>query len=202
MILYGGQSKGIYSLFSCSRLEPGKQWQKNIWACEIYCTQYIYLHRWPLAQSRLRSLIASKSARSYVDMAAICERFTPCHCLLLLPLLDRCELWAFFTTCIHFRSLDMWVSIWDCHNLFLLPLIDRWVSAWELWAFHFLSFSTPSPSNWMVSDCLRIASVLLLVTIYFFTLYLTGECLPENCVSLLVSLFILPLLDWWAFHFL
>ncbi len=25
LILYGGQSKGIYSLFSCSRLEPGKQ---------------------------------------------------------------------------------------------------------------------------------------------------------------------------------
>jgi hypothetical protein len=34
----------------------------------------------------------SLAARSYVDMAAICERFTPCHYLLLLPLLDRCEL--------------------------------------------------------------------------------------------------------------
>ena len=113
------------------------------------CTQG--LNRWSQAQWRLCRPLASQSARSYVDMAAICERFTPCHCLLLLPLLDRCELWAFFTTCIHFRSLDMWVSIWDCHNLFLLHLIDWWVSVWELSAFHILSLFTPSLSIWLVS---------------------------------------------------
>jgi hypothetical protein len=127
-----------------------------------------------------------------------------------------CDLWAFHSWSLSTPSPSTW-QVWivsvsqlvflvalltcDClsgyckrfssfQHLFLLLLLDRWVSAWELWAFHFLSLSTPSLSTWQKSVCLRIASISLLVTIYFFSLYLTGECLPENCsVSLLVTIF-------------
>ncbi len=104
----------------------------------------------------------------------------------------------------------------SCHNLFLLLLLDRWVSALELWAFHFLSKSIPFRSIFFFTgNYLRVVSVLFLDIIYFFCYYITGDtdnCLKIVRVLLLVSIYpfsLYTVLDWrvsaWelpAFHFL
>jgi hypothetical protein len=71
----------------------------------------------------------------------------------------------------------------SCYNLFLLPLLDRWVSALELWAFHFLLKSTPFPLYlFFTGNYLRIVSVLFLDTIYSFCYYITGDI--DNCLKI------------------
>jgi hypothetical protein len=63
------------------------------------------------------------------------------------------------SVCLRIASVSLLVTI-QFFSLYLTG--DWWVYGWDLWAFHFLSLSTHSPS----------------------IQYLTGECLPENCQRL------------------